>query len=200
MERTLLLDIFFDLVLLASAILENGLSVRFVDKLVFEGDRVLSRRQKGWIWAAVGLASLLEYLNKRMGFFYSLAILALQILIIETVIFIIRRKKLFSMTCVFVMFFSIIQTIELLMVIGISMKVLGDQHMLALYEGDSAYIRNIVLLMIRVLVWGVYCVIRMREVRVNHPLLLGGASILAYIDMYYLYKYDVGVKSLSIAP
>lgn len=75
------------------------------------------------------------------------------------------------------------------MVIGISMKVLSDQHMLALYEGDSAYIRNIVLLMIRVLVWGVYRVIRMREVRVNHPLLLGGASILAYIDMYYLYKY-----------
>mgnify|MGYP005754055919 CR=1 FL=1 len=189
MERTLLLDIFFDLVLLASAILENGLSVRFVDKLVFEGERVLSRRQKGWICAAVVMASLLEYLNKRMGFFYSLAILALQILIIETVIFIIRRKKLFSMTCVFVMFFSIIQTLELLMVIGISMKVLSDQHMLALYEGDSAYIRNIVLLMIRVLVWGVYRVIRMREVRVNHPLLLGGASILAYIDMYYLYKY-----------
>lgn len=107
MERTLLLDIFFDLVLLASAILENGLSVRFVDKLVFEGERVLSRRQKGWICAAVVMASLLEYLNKRMGFFYSLAILALQILIIETVIFIIRRKKLFSMTCVFVMFFRL---------------------------------------------------------------------------------------------
>lgn len=102
-----MLDIFFDLVLLASVILENWLGVRFVDKLVFEGDRVLSRRQKGWIWAAIGLASMLEYLNKRMGFFYSVNMLGLQIIIIGTVLFISRRKKIISITCVFIMFFQL---------------------------------------------------------------------------------------------
>lgn len=189
MERTLLLDIFFDLVLLASAILENGLSVRFVDKLVFEGDRVLSRRQKGWICAAVVMASLLEYLNKKIGFFYSLNMLGLQILIIGTVLFILRRKKIISITCVFIMFFSIVQTIEILVIIGISTKILGAKNMLAIYEADLPYLRNAILLMIRLAVWGVYRVIRMREVRINHPMLLGGASVLAYIDMYYLFVY-----------
>lgn len=188
MERTLL-DVFFDLVLLASAILENGLSVRFVDKLVFEGERVLSRRQKGWIWAAVGLASLLEFINKEMGFFYSVNMLGLQIIIIGTALFSIRRKKIISITSVFIMFFSIVQTIELLVVIGISTKFLGAKHMLAIYGADFSYLRNAILLMIRLAVWGVYRVIRMREVRINHPMLLGGASVLAYIDMYYLFIY-----------
>lgn len=201
MERTLLLDLFFNLVLLASVILENWLSVRFVDKLVFEGDRVLSKKQKGWIWVAVGLASMLEYLNKRMGFFYSLAILALQILSMETAIFIIRRKKFFSMTCVFIMFFSIIQTIEVLVIIGFSLKILRNQHMLALYESDSMYLRNTVLLMIRVSIGGIYYVIKMSEVRINHPILLGGASVLAYIDMYYLYKcayFEIKFAEISV--
>ena len=189
MERTLLLDIFFDLVLLASAILENGLSVRFVDKLVFEGDRVLSRRQKGWIWAAVGLASLLEFINKEMGFFYSLNMLGLQIIIVDTALLVIRRKKFISITCVFIMFFSIVQTIEILVVIGISTKILGAKNMLAVYGADFPYLRNAILLMIRLAVWGVYRVIRMSEVRINHPMLLGGASVLAYIDMYYLFIY-----------
>lgn len=199
MERTLLLDIFFDLVLLASAILENWLSVRFVDKLVFEGDRVLSRRQKGWIWAAVGLASMLEYLNKRMGFFYSVNMLGLQIIIIGTVLFISRRKKIISIICVFIMFFSIVQTIEILIVIGISTKVLEAKNMLAIYGTDLPYLRNTVLLMIRIAGWGVYRVIRKREVRINHLMLLGGASVITYIDMYYLFIYAyMGQKLVNI--
>ena len=194
-----MLDLFFDLVLLASVILENWLSVRFVDKLIFEGDRVLSRRQKGWIWAAVGLASMLEYLNKRMGFFYSVNMLGLQIIIIGTVLFISRRKKIISIICVFIMFFSIVQTIEILIVIGISTKVLEAKNMLAIYGTDLPYLRNTVLLMIRIAGWGVYRVIRKREVRINHLMLLGGASVITYIDMYYLFIYAyMGQKLVNI--
>lgn len=115
--------------------------------------------------------------------------LGLQILIIGTVLFILRRKKIISITCVFIMFFSIVQTIEILVIIGISTKILGAKNMLAIYEADLPYLRNAILLMIRLAVWGVYRVIRMREVRINHPMLLGGASVLAYIDMYYLFVY-----------
>lgn len=189
MERTLLLDLFFNLVLLASVILENWLGVRFVDKLVFEGDRVLSRRQKGWIWAAVGMASLLEFANKEMGIYVSIGMLGIQLFFIEVSILTVRRKKFISITCVLVIFFSIIQTIELLIVIVISTKVFNNSNMLALYENDSAYLRSSILLAVRFVVWVIYHIMKIREVRINHLILLGGASILSYLDMYYLYMH-----------
>lgn len=184
-----MLDLFFNLVLLASVILENWLGVRFVDKLVFEGDRVLSRRQKGWIWAAVGMASLLEFANKEMGIYISIGMLGIQLFFIEVSILAVRRKKFISITCVLVIFFSIIQTIELLIVIVISTKVFNNSNMLALYENDSAYLRSSILLAVRFVVWVIYHIMKIREVRINHLILLGGASILSYLDMYYLYMH-----------
>lgn len=202
-----MLDIFFDLVLLASAILENGLSVRFVDKLVFEGERVLSRRQKGWIWAAVGMASLLEFANKTMGIYFSIGMLGIQLLLIEGSILVVRRGKFISTTCVLIIFFSIVQTIELLIVIVVSTNVFNNSNMLALYENDSACLRNSILLATRFAMWGIYHIMKMREVRINHPMLLGVASILSYLDMFYLYMYayfddkviEIGTFTLALA-
>ena len=202
-----MLDLFFNLVLLASVILENWLSVRFVDKLVFEGDRVLSRRQKGWIWAAVGMASLLEFANKEMGIYVSIGMLGIQLFFIEVSILAVRRKKFISITCVLVIFFSIIQTIELLIVIVISTKVFNNYNMLALYENDLAYLRSSILLAVRFVVWVIYHIMKIREVRINHLILLGGASILSYLDMFYLYMHayfdekviQIGTFTLAIA-
>lgn len=198
MEKTVL-DIFGHLLLLASAILENALSVKFVDKLNFEGDRMLSKKQQGVIWAAVGIASLLEFANKEMGIYYSIGMLGIQLLLIEASILAVRRRKVISTTCVLVVFFAVVQTAELLVEIALSAKVLESQYMLAVYEDGPAYLTNIMVLVIRLAVWIVYRMIRMRAVRINHPILLGGASIAAYMDMYYLFLYaDTGKNRVEI--